>query len=75
MSKLLSDECTDVQANRDHIEIDAMASSEATAYETIRQRDVWLRKAWGPTPIRNLQPDAAATLQRQERTTANAIPT
>ena len=75
MSKPLSDECTGVQADRDHIEIDAMASSEATAYETIRQRDVWLRKAWGPRPIRNLQPGAAATVQRQDRTTAPAIPT
>ena len=65
MSKPLSDECTDVQADRDHIEIDTMAPSEATAYETIRQRDVWLRKAWGPTPIRNLQAGGAPTLQRQ----------
>jgi hypothetical protein len=53
MSKLLTDEYIDVQAHRDHFEIDETGTSlqEDAAYEAIRQRDVWLRKAWGPKPM------------------------
>src|SRR5262245_60704165 len=65
MSKLPSDEGTNLQTDLDRIESGATSSREDTALssaaedtasdDSIKQRDMWLRKAWGPTPIDNRQ--------------------